>query len=190
MSNTQYDYDKLFLAYEECRSDNTAHFRKILELQKELAEKDAEIKKLKSDIHLLTKTNKITAYHVKEPINQHHVINMREQSKLIESLQSELKQVREIGVEMQREVNRKLSLQLDELKSELAEKDAVLEFYALPENWINYQAETWSRACPKSHGDEEMIRNYAHKNRDWNGTIVVGGKRAREVMAKFKKESV
>ena len=95
-------------------------------LESELAEKDAEIKKLKSDIHLLTKTNKITAYHVKEPINQHHVINMREQSKLIESLQSELKKVREIGVEMQREVNRKLSLQLDDLKSELAEKDAVL----------------------------------------------------------------
>ena len=32
---TQYDHDKLFLAYEECRSDNTAHMRKIIELQNE-----------------------------------------------------------------------------------------------------------------------------------------------------------
>lgn len=75
---------------------------------------------------------------------------------------------------------------ISNLKSELAEKDAALEFYALPENWINYQSETWSRACPKAHGDEEIIRNYAHKNRDWTGTIVVGGKRAREVMQKYR----
>lgn len=29
------DQDKLFEAYEECRADNTAHLRKILELQKQ-----------------------------------------------------------------------------------------------------------------------------------------------------------
>ena len=32
---TKLDYYKLFEAYEQCRADNTAHFRKILELQKE-----------------------------------------------------------------------------------------------------------------------------------------------------------
>lgn len=42
------DFDRLFLAYEECRADNTAHFRKIIELQKEnefLKNKLAEITK-------------------------------------------------------------------------------------------------------------------------------------------------
>lgn len=29
------DVNRLFEAYEECRADNTAHFRKIMELQKE-----------------------------------------------------------------------------------------------------------------------------------------------------------
>ena len=55
MSKTEYDYDKLFMAYEECRSDNTSHFRKILELQKELAEKDAVLKfySLKSNYYLV-----------------------------------------------------------------------------------------------------------------------------------------
>ena len=36
MSHTQYDYDKLFLAYEESRADITAHFRKIMELEREI----------------------------------------------------------------------------------------------------------------------------------------------------------
>lgn len=36
MKHTQYDYDKLFLAYEESRADITAHFRKIIELEREI----------------------------------------------------------------------------------------------------------------------------------------------------------
>ena len=36
MNHTQYDYDKLFLAYEESRADITAHFRKIMELEREI----------------------------------------------------------------------------------------------------------------------------------------------------------
>jgi hypothetical protein len=36
MSNN-YDYEKLLAAYEECRSDKAAHFRKIIELQDEIA---------------------------------------------------------------------------------------------------------------------------------------------------------
>ena len=35
--------------------------------------------------------------------------------------------------------------------------------------------------------DEEMIRHYRHKNKDWIGTVVVGGKRAREVIKKYNK---
>lgn len=49
------DQDKLFLAYEECRADNTAHFRKILELQKELDESRAEIEKLRAALIRITK---------------------------------------------------------------------------------------------------------------------------------------
>lgn len=40
------DYDRLFFFNEETRSDNTAHFRKIMELQKELNTKGEEWRKV------------------------------------------------------------------------------------------------------------------------------------------------
>lgn len=48
MNHTQYDYDKLFLAYEESRADITAHFRKIMELER-------EIEKLKKQNEIMKK---------------------------------------------------------------------------------------------------------------------------------------
>lgn len=43
MKARELDQDKLFMAYEECRADNTAHFRKIMELQKENAKLKADL---------------------------------------------------------------------------------------------------------------------------------------------------
>ena len=56
---------------------------KITQLEKENAE-------LRTDIHLLTKTDKITVRHLKEPINEHHVYNIKEQSKVIDKLTAQL----------------------------------------------------------------------------------------------------
>lgn len=59
-----------------------------------------------------------------------------------------------------------------------------LSFYANPEKWILRDKHSWRKACPKSHGDSEMISGYEHPNTDWRGTVVVGGKLAREVIQK------
>lgn len=60
MSHTQYDYDKLFLAYEESRADITAHFRKIIELEREIEalkaayeEAQVRIKQLESQCEMI-----------------------------------------------------------------------------------------------------------------------------------------
>lgn len=96
MSNTQYDFDKLFLAYEEARADRTAHFRKIIELQKELSAKDAEIESLKSEL--------------KDTKNELSCLKRAIINDEVESCSQCL-----------------------EFASELAEKDAVLEFCSLGE---------------------------------------------------------
>lgn len=44
---TSLNQEKLFLAYEECRADNTAHMRKIIELQKRVEELVTESKKMR-----------------------------------------------------------------------------------------------------------------------------------------------
>ena len=59
-----------------------------------------------------------------------------------------------------------------------------LSFYANPEKWILRDKHSWRKACPKSHGDSEMISGYEHPNTDWRGNVVVGGKLAREVIHK------
>jgi predicted RNase H-like nuclease (RuvC/YqgF family) len=46
---------RLFEAYEECRADNTAHFRKIMELQKALEAKDKRIEELQSKLDICIK---------------------------------------------------------------------------------------------------------------------------------------
>lgn len=50
---TELDYDKLFLAYEECRADATAHFIKILELQKKNEKLQERVKELEAQNKIL-----------------------------------------------------------------------------------------------------------------------------------------
>lgn len=59
-----------------------------------------------------------------------------------------------------------------------------LLYYANPEVWILRDKLAWRKACPKSHGDSEIISGYEHPNTDWRGTVVVGGKLARQVLSK------
>lgn len=47
---TELDYDKLFLAYEECRADATAHFIKILVLQKKNEKLQERVKELSEEL--------------------------------------------------------------------------------------------------------------------------------------------
>lgn len=61
-------------------------------------------------------------------------------------------------------------------------KDALC-FYADPENYIDRKKDSWDKKYPEN--DSEMIRNYNHPNTDWVGTIVVGGKKAREALSKI-----
>lgn len=55
-----------------------------------------------------------------------------------------------------------------------------LKFYANPESWIDRNKDSWKKSRPK--GDDEMLRDYKHPETDWTGTVVVGGKKAREVL--------
>ena len=61
-----------------------------------------------------------------------------------------------------------------------------LNYYADPEMWMIKDKYSWRKSSPKSHGDDEMILGYEHPNRDWKGTIVVGGKRARQAIKETK----
>ncbi len=92
----------------------------------------------------------------------------------IERLQKEIKQILTIGVEMQREVNRQLANRNDDLKSELAEKDSVLEFYSIEDNVFM----DWDEISGASYLQER------HKTRAYDDF----GTTAREVMAKYKGE--
>ena len=58
------------------------------------------------------------------------------------------------------------------------------EFYADPESWIKRTGEAWNKSSPREKHDGETIRHYKHPYKDWIGTVVVGGKLARECQAK------
>ena len=54
---TGIDLVKLFQAYEEARADNTAHFRKIMALQKRVEELEAENKKMRDALSKFSDPN-------------------------------------------------------------------------------------------------------------------------------------
>ena len=76
---------------------------------------------------------------------------------------------------------------VEELEDKLKIAVDALEFYGNHESWINRDiaGDIWHRAIPKQHGDSETIRHYEHPNTDWVGTVVVGGKKAREALGKI-----
>jgi hypothetical protein len=83
----------------------------------------------------------------------------------------------------------------DFIAREISKRDAVikvmreaLEFYGSPESWIIRDKHAWRKSSPKSHGDDEIILNYKHPNRDWVGTVTVGGKKARSALASIQAE--
>lgn len=57
-----------------------------------------------------------------------------------------------------------------------------LRFYGDPENWIKRNIDSWETSNPREYGDSEIIQKYKHPNTDWTGSVVIGGKRARQAL--------
>jgi hypothetical protein len=89
------------------------------------------------------------------------------------------------------EMTARLILQNREIKSlraQLADANEIARFYGEPQNQIKYHLSSWQRISPLN--DDEIIQNYKHPERDWIGSIVVAGKRAREYCTKWKVKNV
>lgn len=76
--------------------------------------------------------------------------------------------------------------ELTKLRARVALLEEALGFYGSPESWIIRDKDSWKKSSPRSYGDDEIILNYQHPNRDWVGTIDVGGKRARTALQRSK----
>lgn len=75
-----------------------------------------------------------------------------------------------------------IALAANELKPLLENYKRALEvvrFYGDPESYIKRDRDSWTKKTPEPG---EMILGYRHPGREWVGTIVVGGKRAREFL--------
>lgn len=72
--------------------------------------------------------------------------------------------------------------ELTKLRKRVEVLEEALSFYGNPESWIIRDKHAWRKSSPRSHGDDENILDYHHPNRDWVGTVAVGGKRAREAL--------
>ena len=94
----------------------------------------------------------------------------------VEELEAKLAKCQEIAMG--------LGIKYNEQQDKLKIAIGALKFYGNHESWINRDiaGDIWHRASPKQHGDSETIRHYEHPNTDWVGTVVVGGKKAREAL--------
>lgn len=70
------------------------------------------------------------------------------------------------------------------LEQKLSEAMEVIRYYSDPEIWMIKDKHSWRKSSPKSHGDDQLITDYKHPNRDWIGSVTVGGKKAREFLTK------
>lgn len=87
-------------------------------------------------------------------------------------------------IDQQNDAIKELKSQLAQQKALLNEAVGVIEFYGDPEKWMIKKAESWDKSDPRNHGDSELIKDYHHPDREWVGSVVVGGKRAREFLEK------
>lgn len=76
-------------------------------------------------------------------------------------------------------VNSNLQKENESLKEKLEKAEEVIGFYGDPEKWMIKTSDYWTKSSPRNYGDSELIEDYSHPNKDWVGSIVVGGKRAR-----------
>lgn len=120
--------------------------------QEEIEELKKESESLKKRIELLVRDNKSLEGSIDTATKRHNetMIQNHAQSVLIESL-----------------------------KKMLEKAEEVVRFYGDPEKWMIKTSDSWTKSNPRTYGDSELIENYKHPNKDWIGSIVVGGKRAR-----------
>lgn len=73
-------------------------------------------------------------------------------------------------------------LQVKQLITNYEKAVDALKYYADPELWMIKDKHSWKESSPKCHGDDELIVKYKHPNRDWIGSVAVGGKLARQTL--------
>ena len=73
----------------------------------------------------------------------------------------------------------RLEKENESLKKKLEKAEEVIRFYGDPEKWMIKTSDHWTKSNPRTYGDSELIEDYSHPNKDWVGSIVVGGKKAR-----------
>jgi hypothetical protein len=132
------------------------------ELQRLCLEKDDEIAQIKAKLWIANDRG-LRTYD-----------GMAEKADRADKLQAELDQVIKIGVEGQREINRKLSVELAKCKADLTVAVEALKFYADRDNWTT---ETAQKCCAFTAGDHEYTGIYLGFK---------AGKLAREALAKIK----
>lgn len=70
-----------------------------------------------------------------------------------------------------------------EIQTKRVENLKKMFMYGDPESWIKRNGDAWNKSSPREKDDQELIRGYKHPERDWIGTVVVGGKLARSCQA-------
>lgn len=83
-------------------------------------------------------------------------------------------------------VNSNLQKENESIKKKLEKAEEVIQFYGDPEKWMIKTSDHWTKSNPRTYGDSELIEDYSHPNKDWVGSIVVGGKRARAYFESLK----
>ena len=80
-----------------------------------------------------------------------------------------------------------LEQELQKTREQLEKAEKVIEFYGNPETYISRNISAGLISYVNLLEDREQIREYKHPDTDWLGTVNVGGKRAREALAKVEK---
>ena len=87
--------------------------------------------------------------------------------------------VLEERVDRLKKQNTELQAKLDKAVEQRDKLLKVVRFYGDPETWIKRDSSSWSK---KLSADEELAMHYTHPGTDWNGSVTVRGKLARETL--------
>lgn len=182
----------------QAENENLINARHSMEMVKVIREKG----ELKNKIDILEKENNS----LKQSQCKHHIETMSggncELKKKVDELEGYKKQNDVDLNAMQAYVDRNFELQSENavlkeglnykkqenesIKKKLEKAEKVIQFYGDPEKWMIKTSDHWTKSSPRTYGDSELIEDYSHPNKDWVGSIVVGGKRARAYLKENK----